>query len=103
MLLKCYHNLHPTAKSKVGCVDQKIDENFNLDFFNKPLTQVNQQKNLSLKKLLIFKHYQIDPKEIKCPFQWWGKHEAMFPIVGFLACQILRIVGSQNEIERFFL
>jgi hypothetical protein len=54
---------------------------------------VNQLKNLSLKKLLVFKHYQIDPKEIKCPFQWWGKHDAMFVIVGFLACQILGIVG----------
>jgi hypothetical protein len=63
---------------------------------------VNQLKNLSLKKLLVFKHYQIDPKEIKYPFQWWGKHDAMFAIVGFLACQILRIVGSQIEIERFF-
>ncbi len=37
MLLKCYHNLHPMAESKVGHVDQKIDENFNLNFFNKPL------------------------------------------------------------------
>ncbi len=37
MLLKCYHNLHPMVESKVGHVDQKIDENFNLNFFNKPL------------------------------------------------------------------
>jgi len=44
----------------------------------------------------------MDPKNIKCPFQWWGKHEAMFPTVGFLACQILSIVGSQIEIERIF-
>jgi hypothetical protein len=36
-------------------------------------------------------------------FQLWGKHEAMFPIVGFLVCQILGIVGSQIEIEMFFL
>jgi hypothetical protein len=46
----------------------------------------------------------VDPKDIKYHFQWWGKHEAMFPIVSFLACQILGIVGSQIEIERnFFL
>jgi hypothetical protein len=31
-----------------------------------------------------------------------GKHEAMFPTVGFLACQILSIVGSQIEIERIY-
>jgi hypothetical protein len=42
----------------------------------------------------------VDPKDIKCPLQWWGKHEAMFPIVGFLACQVLGIVRSQIETER---
>jgi hypothetical protein len=31
----------------------------------------------------------VNPKDIKCPHQWWGKHEAMFPAVGFLASQIL--------------
>ncbi len=44
----------------------------------------------------------MDPKEIKCPLQRWQKHESMFPIVGFLAQQILRIVGSQIETERIF-
>ncbi len=33
-------------------------------------------------------------------FQWWEKYETMFLIVGFLACQILNIVGSQIQIER---
>ncbi len=39
---------------------------------------------------------------MKCPFEWWGKHEAMFSIIGFLAHQIFRIIGSQIEIERIF-
>jgi hypothetical protein len=39
----------------------------------------------------------VDPKDIKCFPQWWGKHEAMFPIVGFLIRQILGIVRSQIE------
>ncbi len=43
----------------------------------------------------------MDPKDIKCP-QWWGKHESMFLTIGFWACQILGVVGSQIEIERFF-
>ncbi len=30
-------------------------------------------------KLLTFKKYQLDVKDIKCPLQWWWKHEAMFP------------------------
>ncbi len=44
----------------------------------------------------------MDPKDIKCPFLWWGKHETMFPIVGFLACQILGIVRSQIENKNIF-
>ncbi len=44
----------------------------------------------------------MDPKDIKCPLQWWGKHETMFPIVGFLACQILGIVRSQIETKISF-
>jgi hypothetical protein len=44
----------------------------------------------------------VDVNEIPCPLQWWEKHEVMFPIVGFLAWQILRIIGSQIETERIF-
>jgi hypothetical protein len=52
------------------------------------------------KELLVFKRLQVDPKEIKWPSEWWQKHEFMFPIVGFFARQILRIVGSHKG---FFL
>ncbi len=47
------------------------------------------------RKLLIFKKFQMDPKEIKCLLQWWQKHETMFPTIGFLTRQILGIVESQ--------
>jgi hypothetical protein len=40
----------------------------------------------------------VDAKDIKSPFQWWEKHGSMFPTIGFFACQILNIVGSQIEI-----
>jgi len=53
-------------------------------------------------ELLIFKRFQMDAKNIKCPSDWWEKHESMFPIVGFLAYQILNIVGSQIEIFILF-
>jgi hypothetical protein len=33
MLLKRDHYLHPMAKSKVGCVNQIINVDFNLDIF----------------------------------------------------------------------
>jgi hypothetical protein len=44
-------------------------------------------------ELLLFKCYQLDVKEIKCPLLWWEKLEAMFLTIGFLAWQILGIVG----------
>jgi hypothetical protein len=34
-------------------------------------------------ELLIFTHYQVDVKDIKCPLQWWKKYENMFPTIGF--------------------
>jgi hypothetical protein len=52
--------------------------------------------------MLVFRHCQLDSKEIKCFLQWWAKYEAMFPIVGVLAWQILKLVQSQIEIERIF-
>jgi hypothetical protein len=54
------------------------------------------------REMLISKRYQVDFKEIKCFLQWWTKHETMFPTIGFLVCQIFRIVGSQIEIKRIF-
>jgi len=54
------------------------------------------------RKLLNLRHYQVDVKDIKCPLQWWEKHENMFPIVGFCAKQTLGIVGSQIEIEKIY-
>jgi hypothetical protein len=31
-----------------------------------------------------------------------GEHETMFPTIGFLACKVLNINGSQIEIEFYF-
>ncbi len=101
MLLKCYHHLHPMTES-IGCVNQVGDENLSLDTFQQIASISEPSKELVTKELLIFKHYQMDPKGIKCPLQWWGKHEAMFPIVGFLAHEVLGIVTSQLEMKRIF-
>jgi hypothetical protein len=53
-------------------------------------------------EVLIFRHYQVDVKDMKCPLHWWEKHESMFPTFGFCAKQILGIVESQIEIKRIF-
>jgi hypothetical protein len=86
----------------IGLVNQITDENYDLDIFQQLASTSEPTKELVTKELLIFRHYQMDPKNIKCLFQWWGKYEAMFPTIGFLACQILDIVGSQIETERIF-
>ncbi len=101
MFLKCYHHLHPMIES-IECVDQTIYEDCSLDIFQQTASISEPTKELVTRKLLIFKHYQVDPKDIMCLLQWWGKHETMFPIVGFLACQMLCIVRPQIEIERIF-
>ncbi len=93
MLLKCYHHLHSMIES-IGCIIQTTDEDFNLDFFQQIASTSKPLKELVIKELLIFRHYWMDPKDIKCPFQWWGKHRAMFPTFGFLAHQILGIIRS---------
>jgi hypothetical protein len=69
MILKCYHHLHPMTKY-VGCVDQIIDEDYSLDIFQQISSTSEPTKELVTRKLLIFRHYQMDPKDIKCLFQW---------------------------------
>jgi hypothetical protein len=101
MILKCYHHLHPMTKS-IGCIDQITNENYSLDIFQQIAFTSEPTKELVTEELLIFRHYQMDLKNIKSLFQWWGKYEAMFPTIGFLAYQILNIVGSQIETERIF-
>jgi hypothetical protein len=42
-------------------------------------------KEVVNKELLIFKRFQVDVKDIKCPLEWWAKHEFLFLIVAFFA------------------
>ncbi len=85
-----------------GVVDQRIEEENNLDIFEMTTNRSEPTMELVNRELLIFKFYYVNVKDIKCPLQWWEKHESMFPIVGFCARQILGIVGFQIEIERIF-
>ncbi len=55
MLLKCYHCLHPIVESKVGCVDQTINVDFNLDIFEQTPNTIEPTKELVIKCFLIFK------------------------------------------------
>jgi hypothetical protein len=48
------------------------------------VNKVELTTKLTYKKLLIFRRYQMDDKNIKCQFQWQENHESKFPIYGFL-------------------
>jgi hypothetical protein len=54
-----------------------------LDIFEMTTNKSEPTTKLINKKLMIFKRYEVDVKDIKCPFQWWEKHEKMFPTIGF--------------------
>jgi hypothetical protein len=82
------------SKFEVGCAYQIANANSNVNIFELTPSTNEPTTKLITKKLLIFKYYQVDSKVIKCPFQWWEKHEAMFSIIDFLTRQILRIVES---------
>jgi hypothetical protein len=83
MLLKCYHHLHPLFKN--ANVDQGVDEDCNLDNFGMTTNTNELAKTFVNKEFLSFRKFQVNTKDVKCCFQWWEKHELMFPIVGFLA------------------
>jgi hypothetical protein len=66
------------------------------------IARTSELANLATKELQMFWRYQVDAKDIKCLLEWWGKYDSFFPIVAFLAHQILGIVKSQIEIEKIF-
>ncbi len=99
---KIYHHLHPL--SKYANVDQCVNENCNLDIFVMITSTNEPTKKFVSKEVLIFRKFQMDTKDIKCPLQWWEKHESMFATIGFLACQIFIIIDSQIKTKMdFFL
>jgi hypothetical protein len=99
MLLKCHHHLHHLGEIESSLANIGVDEDCSLDIFEQIANTSEPTKELVNRELLIFRGYQVDVKEIKCPLQWWQKHESMFPTMGFLARQILSIVGSHIETE----
>jgi hypothetical protein len=103
MLVKCHEHLDPLVRLDTNCIDQDVFEHdCSLDIFEQIASISELAEELVKRELLVFRRYQLDVKDIKCPFQWWQKHETMFFIVGFLARHILGVVGSQIETKRIF-
>jgi len=103
MFVKYYHHLHPLIGNGSAYVKEGVIENCNMDIFEMTTKTNEPTKELINRKLLISKRYQVDVKEIKCPLQWWKKHEFVFLTLGFPACQKISIAGSKINLKRYQL
>ncbi len=68
------------------------------------LMEIDEDMALSMVKEQ-FTHFKIKKgieEECKDPLAWWRAHGVHDSYVGFVACQILGIVGSQIEAKRVF-
>ncbi len=88
MFLKCYYHLHPMIEYEGGVVDERVEKDMSLCIFEMTTNASEPTTRLVNKELLIFRHYQVDVKDIKCASHWWEKHENMFPTIGLCARQI---------------
>jgi hypothetical protein len=68
MLFKCYYHLHPLVEFERG-VEQKVEEDKNLNIFEMIISISELVIELAKRKPFIFKCYQVDVKDIKCPLQ----------------------------------
>jgi len=68
MFLKCHYHLHPLAESKRGLVDQGVGKDNSLDIFERIVNTSERPLELISRELLVFKDYQVDVKNIECPF-----------------------------------
>jgi len=67
MFFKCHYYLHPLVKFERGVVDQRVEKDNNLDIFEMTTSTIEPTMELVNRELLIFKRYQMDVKDIKCP------------------------------------
>jgi hypothetical protein len=89
--------------TKFGLVtNMQTDEKSSLNIFEMFVKTNEPTKELMNKELYMFGRFQMDVKDIKCPLEWWGKHEYLFSIVAFLAHHVLGIVDFQTKTENFF-
>jgi hypothetical protein len=102
MFFKCHYHLRSLVGYERHVVDERVEKDMSLDIFKMTSSTSEPTRELVNRELLIFKHYQVDVKDIKCALEWWEKHESLSPTIGFCVKQILGIIGFQIEIERIF-
>jgi hypothetical protein len=59
MFLKCYYHLHPLVEYKRGIVDQKVEEDMNLDIFEMIIITSDPTTELVNRELLIFSFCEL--------------------------------------------
>jgi hypothetical protein len=57
MFMKCYYHLHPLIDFDNDFVDQRVNDDNNLDIFQMTSENTKPTKELVKRKLLIFQHY----------------------------------------------
>jgi hypothetical protein len=65
--LRLYHHLQHVVDCEIESMDHKSYEICNLNMFEMIVNTSELIKKLVNRELLIFKRFQVDPKEIKCP------------------------------------
>jgi hypothetical protein len=60
------------------------------DIFQEIASTSEPAKELVIRELLNLNVTKWIPKTSKCPLQWWGKHEVMFPTIGFFGSSNFR-------------
>jgi hypothetical protein len=78
------------AKLEVEFANHIKDAKSDLDIFKQTPDTSESTIELVAKEMLIFRHYQVDFKEIKCLLEWWAKHETMFITVDFFGPRNLK-------------
>jgi hypothetical protein len=68
MFFKCHYHLHVFVKFEKGVVDQRVEKD-NLDIFEMTGSTSEPTTKSINRELLIFRHYQVNVKNIKCPLQ----------------------------------
>jgi hypothetical protein len=72
MSVKYHEHLHPLVRLETNFANQNIfDQDCNLDIFEQITSISKLVKELVRRELLIFRRYQLNVKDIKCPLQWW--------------------------------
>jgi hypothetical protein len=72
--------------------DMQTHEENSLDIFEMFVGISEPTKEVVNKELMMFRRFQMDVKDIKCPLEWWAKHESLFPTMTFLFVKFLALL-----------